>query len=259
VIGLPILTFVFYRADIFVIGKTCTKHDLGLYSMAATLALIPTQLFSVLISELALPLFSKIQNDYKSLNRALISMTQIIAYFGFPLTFFLVCYSEQLLAVTYGEKYRFVAIPFAIISIKSFFLLCSIPLAGLYFALGKPEKHRLFTIARALLIIILIYPFVNILGLVGAAIAGLLSLAVSFFLQLRQMKHLIELNLYKYNNILLKAFLFSLILPAVRMSTFSISTNSYVTHLVIGLSVFTIVSVFVLYYFHRSLISQKTR
>ena len=52
-VGIPILTFIFLRADVFVAGKMLSAFDVGLYSMALSLARLPP----LLIEKLASPLF----------------------------------------------------------------------------------------------------------------------------------------------------------------------------------------------------------
>ena len=87
-LGLPILTFIFIRADIFVLGKLDTQANLGLYSMAAALAFIPLRLLTKVISETVMPAFSKMQNNFKNLNEALFKVTRIIFLMSMPMLIF---------------------------------------------------------------------------------------------------------------------------------------------------------------------------
>ena len=207
--GLPILTFIFMRADIFVVGKLCTKSELGLYSMAGHLAWLPLNFVTMLISQIMLPAFSERQTERTWINERTLYITSLIAFMGFPLLCFLVFYGESLLKLIYGERYGTVSIPFAIIFGLAVIRTCSVPIAAVYLASGRPELHRLFTGIRAILIIALIYPAVKWFGLIGAASAGLISMLIGYFLQVKRMRAVTGLNLQSYISIFFNALCIS--------------------------------------------------
>jgi PST family polysaccharide transporter/lipopolysaccharide exporter len=240
ILGLPILTFIFMRVDVFVIGKLCTKYDLGLYSMALTLAYIPQQIVASLISEVVLPAFSKIQEDYERLNRSLIMITRMIAMVGFPMLFVMGLYGNEILYLVYGPEYAAVAIPFALIATTALLTLCSTPIAGFYFAIGKPGLHRYFTLVRAILILLIIYPLVLYYGLVGAAAAGVISMVVGYILQVGRINKLTNLNLFSYGRIILEAILLSLPILIVWLLSYSYLEANLILNLSIGIAGFLI-------------------
>ena len=234
ILGLPILTFIFMRIDVFVIGKLCSKYDLGLYSMALTLAYIPQQIIASLISEIVLPAFSKIQEDYERLNRYLTIITRMIAMVGFPLLFLMSLYGKEILYIVYGPEYAAVAIPFALIATTALLTLCSTPIAGLYFAIGKPGLHRYFTLIRAVLILIIIYPLVYYYGLIGAAAAGIISMIVGYILQVRRIYKLTGLNLMSYSRVFVESVLISAPILIIWLLTSSYFQDEFVLSLIIG-------------------------
>lgn len=232
--GLPILTFIFQRVDVFVIGKLCTKHDLGLYSLASSLAFIPMLLFGTLIREIALPAFTTLRNDPVRLDRALLTVTRAIAYVGFPLLFFMVGYGEPLLTLIYGPEYAAVAAPFALVTARSLLVLCSTPLAGIYFALGEPARHRRFTAIRAVIICLLIYPAVHWYGLLGGAGAGLAAIILSYYFQLVNLKSILAYKIGEYAKVFFFAVLGSMILVVVWLVTRGLAEESHGVQLAVG-------------------------
>ena len=54
-IGLPILTFIAFQADIMVLGKLVSKELLGMYSMALILARMPRDLFARVLGSVLMP------------------------------------------------------------------------------------------------------------------------------------------------------------------------------------------------------------
>jgi len=198
VFGLPILTFIFMRADIFVVGKLCTAYKLRLYSMAYALAQVPFQTITSIMNQLILPIFSKKQNEKNWLNQAVLDITSAIAYFFSPLVPLIAIYGKDLLKLLYGEQYVQVSIPFTVLFASLMIRTCGIPIVQVYWSLGRPELHRLFTGIRTILIIITIYPAVKLFGLIGAAAAGLISTIIAYFFQVIVLRKHTQLNVYKY-------------------------------------------------------------
>lgn len=198
VFGLPILTFIFLKADIFVVGKMFTMAELGLYSMAALIAWAPFQFLSTLTAKIAMPAFSENQQDHAMINKWAISISALICYIGFPMSFFIVCYGGELLSLLYGPKYTAVALPFAIIFLTALIRTSSVPIGSVYFAIGRPELARLITGVRAFLVLVLLYPSIKLFGLSGAALAPLAAMLVSYVVQVKKMKELTGLPMQDF-------------------------------------------------------------
>lgn len=240
-LGLPILTFIFLKTDLFVIGKLHTNYELGLYTMAVTLAYIPLQFLSTVISDVAMPRFSSLQKNHEELCKSLIKVTFQITCFSLPIVVFIIFYSESILTIVYGTAYATVSIPFSILAIMAFFRLLSIPIAGLYMAIGEPGKHRYFTIIRAVLIILFMYPAVKYFGLIGAALAGLLAMFIGFILQLNRMNQILSLNTFEYFKTLIPSLFYSSIVIMAWALTQPFTLGVPLAELIIGITSFLVV------------------
>ncbi len=232
--GLPILTFAFMQADIFVIGKVCSAADLGIYSMAMGLAQMPFNLVGKLIAQITNPALSEIQKDPARTKNTLLKATSAIALLTFPLALFVVLYGKDLLLVAYGSPYAKGAIPLAILFCSSVLKMISVPVISLYFMIGRPGLHRLFTGVRALLMILLIYPAVKWYGLTGAAVAGLLSMVVGYAFQVARLRGVIGLDLRQYSRVFVRASGVSLAVAAVWVATYRTLSFGPLTRVAIG-------------------------
>jgi len=221
-LGLPIMTFIYKRADVFVIAKLCSAAELGLYSMAIALV-IPLEGIISIMGKIVLPAFSKNQTEKDWINRATLHITSVIAYFCFPLLFFVTFYGKDLLYIAYGPQYAQVSGAFAIIFASWMMRTCGNPIVQVYWAMGRPELNRLFTGLRALLIIIMIFPAVKWFGLIGAASASLISMVVAYFFQVLWLRRLTQVNLLQYGLIFIRAFGISLCILLVWFSTRNLS------------------------------------
>jgi O-antigen/teichoic acid export membrane protein len=203
--GLPALTFIFMRADIFVIGKLCSTAELGLYSMAAAIAHLPFQFLGGIIAPIAMPAFAEIQADKDRIHSTILKVTAMIAFSGVPLLVCAALYGRDLLALAYGSPYAEVAGPFAIILGTSILQTICVPVVTFYLAIGRPALHRLFVAIRTVLMLLLIYPAVKNFGLIGAATAGLMAMALGYLFQIIWMRKLIGFDLKRYAAIFLQA------------------------------------------------------
>ncbi len=206
VIGLPILTFTFMNADIFVAGKLLPTRELGLYSMALTLARMPFMFLASIVQKILFSALSEIQDEDKKFYELILRSTDFFFLFGLPSLLFVVLLKQEILTVIYGEKYAEVAIPFAIIFGSELLRTCSIPMSVGYFAKGSPEVHRRFVVLRAVLMILFIYPAVKTAGLIGAALSSLITMTLSFFFQAWNFHKYFNLPIKRYVGVILKSF-----------------------------------------------------
>lgn len=196
--GLPLLTFLFMQADIFVLGRLVNKDILGYYAMAMTLSQIPLMLFSKIISPMMLPVFSQMQDQKERLRDNLLRMTRMLYLFGMPMAVCLTIFAKSILVIVYGDNYGQVYEAFAVLNIYTLFYMAGTFIASIYFAMGRPEIHRWFIAIQLFLVVICIYPAVAWAGASGAAAAKLLCMALAGIVQLTILKRLLDLPIRQY-------------------------------------------------------------
>jgi len=195
--GLPILYLVFSEGSVFAMGKLCTKHELGLFAVSLTLARVPS-MFANQMVDLLMPAFSQMQGNVERVTQGLLKVTTPIAVIAFPVFFFTLLFGRGILTVVYGLPYADAADALVILLANEIMVTCGIPLAGVYMAMGRPTLLRRFSLIRAILMIVLLYPAIIWLGLVGAALVPLISMSVAYVFQLLRMHTLIGLDLRAY-------------------------------------------------------------
>jgi len=197
-LGLPLIVFITFQMDIFVIGKVVSMEALGLYSMALALSRVPSNVFTGVIGPVLLPAFSERQDDKKFMLKGVLFLSKWSAIFGIPLAVFMAVASSEILSVIYGSSYSVVAGVFVIMCFCALVTIQSLPLVSVYFALGKPHLHRAFVALRAVLIIVFIYPAAKRYGLAGVVSVVFLSNLIALFMQIRWMGKPIGLDFRKY-------------------------------------------------------------
>lgn len=208
--GLPILAMIGFHTDVIVLGKMVTKEDLGMYSLAATLAYMPVEWFTHIVYPVLLPAFAQKQDNRESLCRAVLRVTRTTAIFGVSLTAFLVACAGSILLVTYGPVYVAVAIPFAVLCLHILPRTQGLVLFSTYLAVGRPGLHRRFVLLRSLIMVGLIYPAVFYFGLLGAAVVVFVSGFIAFVMQVFWCQRIIELKFGSYVRCYVPGLLLSL-------------------------------------------------
>lgn len=197
--GLPILTLIGLGAPVFVLGKVVSEEKLGLYSLAAQLATLPTSLFGKIISPVLLPGFAQKQDDRNALCRIVLQISRLIAVATIPLVTFMVACASGLLLLMWGRpEYVNVTIPCAVLSSIIFARTEAAILSTTYIAVGQPQLHRRFVIFRMVLVLAFIYPAVIHLKLLGAAIVVVIGSYIPLLMQIFWCKRVIPLKFEQY-------------------------------------------------------------
>lgn len=197
--GLSLLTFLIMQADTFVLGKVVTSRELGLYTMAIALAAFPLSIFSKVVRPLVVPILAHFQEDFAGMRTQVLGLSRLVWLFGLPLTTVMACVAGPLLVLVYGRPDWEEAGPaFAIYSLFAIFYMASMVTFGVYLAIGRPELQRRFTIVRAVLVILALYPMSVWLGLEGAALALLIAMALAMVVQLFNLRRVIDLSVLSY-------------------------------------------------------------
>jgi O-antigen/teichoic acid export membrane protein len=95
-----------------VIGKVLGSRPVGIYDMAFSLATLPTSQVTTLATNVAAPLFSKLQDDLPRLTAAILNFTRGIAYLTYPALIGMMACSRELVAVILGDKWDDILVPF---------------------------------------------------------------------------------------------------------------------------------------------------
>jgi lipopolysaccharide exporter len=197
--GLPLLTYLVMNADVVVLGWVASASELGLYSLAVSLAAFPLMVFSKVVQPLAVPLFVSFQHDNEGLCSVFLRVTRLVWLFGLPMATCMAVFSEPLLVLVYGRpEFALVAPAFSIYAVFVVTYMAGMVSFSVYLAIAQPGLQRRFTVVRAVLIVISLYPLSLLLGGTGASLALLVSIVVAMGVQLFNMRRVIGLPILGY-------------------------------------------------------------
>lgn len=197
--GLSLLTFLMMQADTFVLGKTVTVEDLGLYTMAIALAAFPLAIFSKAVQPLVVPILARLQDDMAAMRHMVLRMSRLVWLFGLPMVAVMATVSEQLLVLVYGRpEFSQAAAAFSLYAVFVVVYMASMVTFSVYLAIGQPEFQRRFTVVRAVLVLALLYPLAVRWGGTGAAAALLAAILGAMAVQLVNLRRVIGLGVLDY-------------------------------------------------------------
>lgn len=197
--GLSVLALLVMQADTFVLGKVVNKESLGFYIWAVSLAGFPLALFSKVVQPLVVPVLARHQDDDAAMRSQVLGISRLVWAFGLPLTAVLAIVGEPLLVLAYGHPGMATAAPaFAVYATFTCLYMASMVTFSVYLAIAQPELQRRFTLVRAAVVALTLYPLSVLWGGTGAATSLLVAMLVAMVVQLRNLRSVIGLRVRSY-------------------------------------------------------------
>lgn len=157
--------YFYSNADKVIIGKLLGARSLGIYDMAFSLATLPSSQITALATNVASPLFSKLQHDLPKLSAVILHLTRGIAYATYPALIGMLVCSHELVAVVLGDKWNDLLIPFSALCLMGLVKSVDPLLSQALISTGNARKLASYTLMCGVV--------VSISVLVGARLDGL--------------------------------------------------------------------------------------
>ncbi|HMQ06366.1 MAG TPA: MOP flippase family protein [Saprospiraceae bacterium] len=135
--GGQIANFFNKDLDILLVGKWFGSEVLGGYSLAKQLCAKPILIINPILTFVASPLFSQIQNEAHRLKQAFLRLVNWTGALNFPVYLILLLFARPVVGWLYGESYLHIVIWVQILSVYMFLRSLANPLGSLTIATGK--------------------------------------------------------------------------------------------------------------------------
>lgn len=173
-VGIKIINFLNMRADDLLIGYFLGSVELGYYSVAYRLLLVMIQLLTGIVTKVAMPTFSKLQEEPEKLRGAFYTVTQLTSLISFPIFLGMAALAPELISLVFGEKW----LPsIRVMQILAFNGIYSsvISFSGIIItAIGKPSLN---------LKVGAIHSVANVIGFAIAVHWGIIAVASTFVIR----------------------------------------------------------------------------
>jgi PST family polysaccharide transporter len=183
--------YTFQNSDFIVAGRRLGTQALGAYSYAWTLASMPVDKISALVSSVTPPIFAAVQHDIPALRRYFLTVTEGLAVVAFPLTLGLALVARDLVPVVFGERWLFMVAPLQVLAVYSMVRTIA-PTVSQVLAVTGDMRFLMYMNGLAALILPTAFYIGSQWGTVGIATAWTIAhpLAVYFPLNARAFRRL---------------------------------------------------------------------
>jgi O-antigen/teichoic acid export membrane protein len=167
--------FIKDRSGDFIIGPNCGAHALGIFNVSAELANMPATELTAPINRAVFPAYARLAHDKDALRAEYISVVSVVALIAIPAAAGIAATSSLIVPVALGAKWLD-AIP--VLGILAFFgvtqILQSNALSA-YLALGRPDLSAWNNLVQGVLLVGALIPMTKFYGVIGGALAFLLT------------------------------------------------------------------------------------
>lgn len=152
-----ILNYGTKNADNILVGKFLGSTELGYYSRAYNLMLLPIQNFINIIRGILFPAFSKIKGEKERLKNIFFQATQATSFFLLPLFLFSIIFTNEVIFYILGEKWLPINFILRIFLVLSIIQTHTGLISSVYLSQGRSDLMLKFGyITRPLLLVVII-------------------------------------------------------------------------------------------------------
>lgn len=179
VFGSTVLVFLVTQGDDAFVGKFLGATMLGFYQMAYRISNMPATEITRVISQVAFPAYSKIQDDMPRLREAYLRILQVTAFLSFPIAGLIFVLTPDFTEIFLGHQWMLMVPAMQVLACEGLVRSIAATTGPLFYAAGMPTVDTRWQLIRLLVMAALIYPCTAEWGIVGTSIAVLVSIVVS--------------------------------------------------------------------------------
>jgi O-antigen/teichoic acid export membrane protein len=171
IVGINILNFINRRSDDLLIGYFLGPTALGYYAIAYTLLLNMTQLLTSVLSQVAMPAFSRLQHELEKLRGAFYTVTELISFIAFPAFTGVIVLAPELIEVLFGKQWSSSIPVIQVLSVVGIMHAIGYPQNAATIAMGKPSWQLKMNCLNAI---------TNFIGFAIAVRWGIVAVAAAY-------------------------------------------------------------------------------
>jgi len=182
-IGVSMLEFATLHGDDILLGRMLGATTLGFYQQAHRIAQVVATEIGNKISQVALPAYSKLQDNLEKLRGGYFKTLQLSSGLVFPIAGGLIALAPEITEHVFGAKWLPMVGAMRILCLTGP-LMC-MHRGPVFFAVGRPDIVTRISAFRLVLLAIVVYPLTVRYGMVGTALSvtgtGFLAQPIGFY------------------------------------------------------------------------------
>jgi O-antigen/teichoic acid export membrane protein len=186
ILGSSTIVFLLTQGDKALIGRLIGATMLGYYQIADKISNLPATEFSMVISQVTIPAYSKLQDSLERLRGAYLRVLQVTAFVAAPLAGAILLLAPDLTRAFLGEKWMPAVPAMQVLAVSGAFRAVIATCAPVFVAVGRPRIMTKYQFIQLCVLAVLIYPLTVRWGISGAAWAVAIAGVVASGLFLRR-------------------------------------------------------------------------
>jgi len=234
------LIFIGEHIDDIFVGRVLSAMALGFYQMAYRISnMLETEITQV-ISSVAFPAYAKIQDQKARVQKAYFRIMRLTLAISLPITAGMVLLAPEFTQVFLGEKWIPMVKAIQLLAVAG--LIKSVVSTGspLFSGSGYPNYEFYMQLLRGFIILLVIYPLIEVMGISGAAIGVILSVAGMLIIWYPFSQKIIRVSWYRYFETFWPPLFCSLVMTG-SIYIAKLYWNPVGQSLVVGISIFSMI------------------
>lgn len=174
IVGFNFLNFFNSRADDLLIGYFLGAIALGYYSIAYRILTVMQQLLVQTIQQIALPTFSRLQNNLEQFRQAFYITTKLTSLIAFPVFIGVAVLAPELVVLIFGKQWLPSIPVLQVLALAGIFQSIGFFKSSVFIAMGKPSWNLWLSLLSVTL---------NLIGFSIAVHWGIVAVAAAFVIR----------------------------------------------------------------------------
>lgn len=179
------------KIDHLLIGRMLGAESLGYYTMASNLIIKPYSIINPVITRVAFPVFSKVQNERERLKSGYLKVVQLLSMINFPIVIGLAAVSNIAVPVVFGGEWVPSVVLIQILAVVGLLRSINNPVGSLLLAKGRADLGFKWNLSLLITQVLGLYIGAKYGGTVGVASAYAILLfiysSVGYFVLIKPM------------------------------------------------------------------------
>jgi len=144
--------YAYSNADFLVAGRILGKTALGLYEFGWTLANLPIEKITTLVTQVTPAFFSAVQKDHAALRRYLLRITEALAFVTFPASLGMALVAPDFVPLALGDKWLGAVAPLQLLALSAAFRSVTPLLAHVMNVIGESRLGMRYGVVCAVVL-----------------------------------------------------------------------------------------------------------
>jgi O-antigen/teichoic acid export membrane protein len=178
ILGSSVVSFLYTEGDDVFVGRVLGPGALGAYQLAYRLSNAPATEISHTISQVAMPAYSKVQDDIGALRAGFHRALRLSVLVSLPVGVGIAVVAPVFVPTVLGDGWSRMVVPMQVLGAFGCLRSVRTVTSPLFKAVGRPDLPAKIHAVRLVVLAVAIYPLTTAYGLTGTALAVLATSAV---------------------------------------------------------------------------------